>query len=113
VNKNTILLAIAALVAVLGVRSGDKGGAPSDLVRQAFVSYEKQWRDTNALAADGLASGEIKTEADAHDWIESRQKEIRRKAFAEIAKREQDQLGGGKWTAEKHAEILRGWAGGQ
>lgn len=112
-NKNTILIAIAAVVAFLGSQAGKTDNGSSDLVHQAFVSYEKQWRDTNALAADGLDSGEIKTEADAHDWIESKQKGIRQKSFGDIAKREQEQLGGGKWTAEKHAEILRGWAGGQ
>lgn len=109
---NTALIAIAAAVAFFGLTSGRDGGS-SGLVHQAFETYEAEWRKTNGQAADKLDAGEFKDEASARDWIESQQKNIRRKAFGDIASFEQEKLGNGQWTEAKHAEVLRGWERGQ
>ena len=112
-NKNTILIAVAAAVALFGLTAGRKGSVPSGLGHRAFVTYEAEWRKVNGQAADKLSSGDLKSESDARDWIEAQQKDIRRKAFGDIAAFEQKQLGNGQWTAEKHYKILKGWADGQ
>lgn len=85
------------------------GPDPSDMVSQAFDTYERLWRAHNATAAGKLRSGEITSDTEIHQFISAGQDPMRRIAFEPIAKAEQEALAGG-WTPEKHAQILEGYS---
>ena len=79
-------------------------------VNEAFDTYKRLWVDLNLKAAEKLNSGEFKTQEEVWNYLSSGQEPARRIAFESIAKKEQEQLGDGKWTHELHSSILKGYS---
>jgi hypothetical protein len=80
-----------------------------DDVDRAFESYEQGWRDLQRQLADKLDSGEITSEAAAADWFRDGITEVRRRAFGEILELEAIEFGGDDWSAQRHADYIRGY----
>ena len=82
--------------------------AKRDAVSDAFHVYNILWRDRAAMAATGLTDGRLTTDAEVHQFLATANRMARVGAFTPIAEAEQAALGD-EWTAEKHAELLRGY----
>lgn len=86
-------------------------GTPVASPKQVFATYEQLWRAHVQAAADKLASGDIKTEQEAWDFIAAGQEPARKAAFKDLAKSEQDYfVKQGGWSAKAHEKLLRSYA---
>lgn len=81
----------------------------TDIVSKAFDTYERLWRQHQNNTLSKVLSKELDTQQKVWDYIAAGQEPARRMAFDEIAKKEQEFFKDG-WTAEKQAELLRGYA---
>jgi hypothetical protein len=81
----------------------------SDAVTKAFDSYERLWRQLAGTAADRLEDGEMTTDSATRDFLSEGNRAARKVAFGEIAGREQELLGNGKWTVDGQVQVLRGY----
>lgn len=82
----------------------------TDPVGTAFSEHERLWRLAAGDLAKRLRSGEVKSEAAATEWFGAANREAQKRAFTPLVEAEYEQFGGDKWTAEKHAAALEGYA---
>jgi len=73
----------------------------------ACVTYRDLLTTVATTAIGKLEAGELATDIAARDWIEAARKEAQRTAWRKIAERDQEKLGGGKWSTAEHAATLR------
>jgi len=100
------ILALIAAVVLLWPRADVQ---PVDDVARAFDSYESMWREVARQTANALEGGDLTSDVEVQSHLSERLQHARKEAFEVIARKEQDQLGDGEWTAEKHAAILRSY----
>lgn len=79
-----------------------------DDVHEAFTTYERLWRKHRLQLADKLDRGEL-TETQAYTAIAESGEPMRAVSFDKINRQEADALSG-KWSAEAHSKILRGYS---
>jgi hypothetical protein len=82
----------------------------SDLVAKTFSNYESLWRKYAIKTADNIKSGQLDTEKKVWDFLAAGQEPIRRAAFDELAKSEQDYFASkGGWSTKNHEALLRSY----
>jgi hypothetical protein len=84
--------------------------SPSDAVSVAFDQYETLWRATQLEAAKKLESGEFTRSQQVTEYRSLSDAEAIKKTRQPILDAEYADHGGEKWTAEKMAKYLRGYA---
>lgn len=87
------------------------GPVASD-VDAAFNRYRKNWLEAACMLSDKLDGGEITSERQAAEWFGKANAAALKDAFTPLAESEYEQFGGEKWTAAKHAAVLRSYTGG-
>lgn len=84
--------------------------AAQDLPAKAFRNYESLWRKYAVTTADNIASGKLDTEKKVWDFLAAGQEPIRKAAFEELAKSEQDYFNAkGGWSAKAQEALLRSY----
>lgn len=90
---------------------GGSGGVTPITLRSplavACSTYQGLLEQVSETAISKFESGELTTDLAARDWLEAARKFAQREAWKPIAQRDQERLGGGKWTAAEHAATLR------
>ena len=109
-----LLCGIVFVVLLFNSRSQNKSDpspAPaSDLVDKSFSNYESLWRKYAVKTADNIASGQLDSEKKIWDFLAAGQEPIRKAAFDELAKSEQDYFNKkGGWSLKAHEALLRSY----
>jgi hypothetical protein len=86
------------------------GPSPSDAVSNAFGQYETLWRAAQIEAAKKLESGEFTRSQQVTEYRALADGEAIKKTRQPLVDAEFADHGGEKWTAEKMAKYLRGYA---
>ena len=111
--KHVILILCGVILLLPMDRGGDSrrdDAVPDDLPAAVFRDYEQRWRAAMGDAAAKLRAGEFADGFAVRDYLAERCRTARIEAFRPLAEREQELLGGDRYSAEKHAEILEGYA---
>ena len=93
-----------------GKSSPGPGPSPSDAVSVAFDQYETLWRAAQIEAAKKLESGEFTKSQQVTEYRSLADGEAIKKTRQPLVDAEFADHGGEKWTAEKMAKYLRGYA---
>lgn len=119
------LYLIAAAAMILLLPGGTHKPKPDDpptppsseqdaMVVRAFDTYERLWRKlASETAVEALQTQQVKTDAEVYALLATGQEAIRKVAFEEIAKFEEEKLtndGKDKWTSARHIALLKGYA---
>jgi hypothetical protein len=86
------------------------GPRPADAVSTAWDQYETLWRAAQVRTAEKLESGEFKTSQQATAYRSLADGEAIKTTRQPLLDAEFADHGGDKWTAEKQAKFLRGYA---
>ncbi len=113
--KLPLALIASGLIGGLLLLNGGKVGpgpspSPSDAVSAAFDQYETLWRAVQVEAAKKLESGEFTTSQQVTTYRSLADGEAIKKTRQPLLDAEYADHGGEKWTAEKMAKYLRGYA---
>jgi hypothetical protein len=116
-SKLPLALIASGLIGGLLLLNGGKAGpgpsplpSPSDAVSTAFDQYETLWRATQLEAAKKLESGEFTTSQQVTKYRSLADGEAIKASRDALLKAEFADHGGEKWTDEKAAKYLRGYA---
>lgn len=108
-----LVLIASGLIGGLLLLNGGNGGAkpsPSDAVSAVFDTQEASFRKYSGQLAAALRSGEVKSEAEATAWMDSRFGPESESAWIPVLTAEAAAFGGKQWTAEKHAAHIERYA---
>ena len=115
--KMPVALIASGLIGGLLLLGGGKSApgpgpspSPSDAVSVAFDQYETLWRATQIEAAKKLETGEFTRSQQVTEYRSLADAEAIKKTRQPILDAEYADHGGEKWTAEKMAKYLRGYA---
>lgn len=111
--KLPLALIASGLIGGLLLLNGGKvspGPLPSDAVSNAFDQYETLWRAAQIEAAKKLESGEFTRSQQVTEYRALADGEAIKKTRQPLLDAEFADHGGEKWTAEKMAKYLRGYA---
>lgn len=114
-SKLPLALIASGLIGGLLLLGGGKvtpgpGPSPSDVVSNAFDQYETLWRAAQIEAAKKLESGEFTRSQQVTEYRALADGEAIKKTRQPLQDAEFADHGGEKWTAEKMAKYLRGYA---
>jgi len=108
-----LLCGIACILLLVWTRNQDKADPTppkTDLVAKSFSNYESLWRKYAVKAADGISAGQLDSEKKVWDFLAAGQEPIRRAAFDDLAKSEQEYFASkGGWSAKAHEALLRSY----
>ncbi len=109
-----LLCGIVFVILLISSRSQDKSNPTptpeTDLVNKSFANYESLWRKYAVKAADNIAAGQLDSEKKIWDFLAAGQEPIRKAAFDELAKSEQDYFTKkGGWSLKAHEALLRSY----
>lgn len=80
---------------------------PVDELARWCVGYEAAWRKAYSEQAERLESGLFKSEPEAEAWLSATLLQARKDLSKDLLQQQFDEVGGERWTAEKHAAWLR------
>lgn len=89
--------------------SPDRGGK-TDAVSEVFDAQESAFRRLSGERAKALRAGEIKTETESFKWMSDRYLPLSDAEWVKLLQSEAEAFGGEKWTAEKEAAHIEGYA---
>lgn len=95
---------------LLGGGNVSPGPSPSDAVAAVFDAQESAFRKHLGGLVAALRSGQVKSEAEATAWMDSRFGPDSEAAWVPLLTAESQAFGGKEWTAEKHAAHIERYA---
>lgn len=93
-----------------GIEIGPDGGGKQDAVSAVFDDQESAFRRLSGERAKALRAGELTSEKASADWMAEKFLPESDAAWSKLLTSEAEVFGGEKWTAEKEAAHIEGYA---